>query len=283
MGFPDDQSHHVSLAGGGLSLGGLLMQTFFRNPLAGPDVLGLSSGASLAVSLLLLGDQWLGGYLSGSWAVVIAASVGCSAVFLLVVTFAARVRDSASLLIIGLMVGAATASIVSVIQFQSQADSLQTFVIWTFGNVGSLNWVELAVMGIVVLVGSILALLIVKSLNAWLLGDAYLVSLGINIKRTKFIIIICTSILAGSITAFCGPIAFIGLAVPHVVKMIVPSADHRVLIPYCLIMGATILLACDVLSQLSPGNGALPLNAVTALFGAPVVVWIILKGRVIRA
>lgn len=270
------------LAGSALSISGLQMQTLFRNPLAGPDVLGLSSGASLAVSLLLLGNQFLYQYLSGPWTLVLAATLGCISVFLLMLLFANRLQDSASLLIIGLMVGAGTSSIVSVLQYSSKAEALQTFLIWTFGNVGSLNWSEIHVLFWVVLAGTVLVLFSSKNLNSWLLGDNYARGLGVNLKKTRLTIIVSTSILTGAVTAFCGPIAFVGLAVPHLTKLWIDTSNHKVLVPNALMVGSILLLLCDILSQLPGDSKVLPLNAVTALFGAPVVIWVVLRSKMIR-
>lgn len=269
------------LAGGALSAGGLQMQTLFRNPLAGPDVLGLSSGASLTVSLLLLGG---GNFvtLSGPWSIALAASLGCGGVFLIVLVFARRLRDPASLLIIGLMIGAGTSSIVSVLQFTSQADELQNFLIWTFGNVGSMNWSEIGVLSWILAVGTVIALVSAKSLNAWILGDNYAQSMGINLRRSRTWIIISASLLTGGVTAFCGPIAFVGLAVPHLTKLLIKTSDHRVLIPNVIMSGAILVLLCDILAQLPGSARILPLNAITALFGAPVVIWVVLRSKIIR-
>lgn len=270
------------LAGGALSLGGLQMQTLFRNPLAGPDVLGLSSGASLAVSLLLLGKKSLFGSLAGPWAVAIVASIGCSLVFLIILVFARRLRDPASLLIIGLMIGAGTSSIVSVLQFTSKAEELQTFLIWTFGSVGSLSWSEIQVLLLVLLLGLVIAMLQAKSLNAWLLGDNYAQSLGVNLQRSRIFIIVSASLLTGGVTAFCGPIAFVGLAVPHLTKLLIKTSNHRVLIPHVIMGGAILMLLCDILTQLPGESSILPLNAITALFGAPVVIWVVMRSKIIR-
>ncbi len=270
------------LAGGALSMSGLQMQTLFRNPLAGPDVLGLSSGASLAVSLLLLGNQYLYPYLSGPWTIVLAATLGCVTVFMLMLVFAHRLQDSASLLIIGLMVGAGTSSIVSVLQYSSKAEALQTFLIWTFGNVGSLNWSEITVLFWIVMLGTAMVIFSSKNLNAWLLGDNYAKGLGVNLRKTRLLIILSTCLLTGAVTAFCGPIAFVGLAVPHLTKLWIDTSNHKVLVPNALMMGAILLLLCDILSQLPGDSKVLPLNAVTALFGAPVVIWVVLRSKMIR-
>ena len=271
------------LAGAALSISGLLMQTLFRNPLAGPDVLGLSSGASLAVSLVFMGYS-LGFALfsiSNSWAVALAASLGSTIVFLVVLAISSRLRNNASLLIVGLMIGAGTSSIVSVLQFLSRAEDLQTYMIWTFGSLGSLSWSEIRVLAGILLAGAMIALASIKSLNAWLLGVNYAQGLGVNIKRARILIIVATSILTGGVTAFCGPIAFVGLAVPHLVKMLFRTQDHKVLIPSVMAGGAILLLFCDIIAQLPGSNQVLPINALTALIGAPVVIWVILKTRMV--
>lgn len=271
------------LAGAALSISGLLMQTLFRNPLAGPDVLGLSSGASLAVSLVFMGYS-LGFALfsiSNSWAVALAASAGSTIVFLIVLAISTRLRNNASLLIVGLMIGAGTSSIVSVLQFLSKAEDLQMYMIWTFGSLGSLSWPEIKVLTGILLTGTLIAVASTKALNAWLLGVNYAQGLGVNIRRARILIIVATSILTGGVTAFCGPIAFVGLAVPHLVKLLFKTQNHKVLIPSVMAGGAILLLFCDVVAQLPGRNQVLPINALTALIGAPVVIWVILKTRMV--
>ena len=269
------------LAGAALGTAGLQMQTLFRNPLAGPDVLGLSSGASLAVSLLLLRGNSLVAS-SGPWSMALVASLGCGSVFLVVLLFARRLRDPASLLIVGLMIGALASSLVSVLQYASKADELQTFLIWTFGNVSSLNWSEIGVLTWIFIVGIVIASTLSKSLNAWILGDNYAQSLGVNLKRSRTWIILSASVLTGAVTAFCGPIAFVGLAVPHLTRLLIKTSDHRVMIPGAALGGAILVLFCDLLTQLPPGAQVLPLNAITALFGAPVVIWLVIRSKIIR-
>jgi iron complex transport system permease protein len=271
------------LAGGSLAVGGLQMQTLFRNPLAGPDVFGLSSGASLAVSLIFMASS-IGINLfpaSSPWVVALAASLGSGIVSLIVLIISNRISDNASLLIIGLMIGAGTSSIVSVLQYISRAEEQQSFLMWTFGNVGGLNWNEIFVLGMVFLIGLLLSCLSIKSLNAWLLGNSYAKSLGVNLKRSRLLIILSTSILTGGVTAFCGPIAFVGLAVPHLTKMIIRTNNHKILIPAVIVSGGILMLFCDIVTQL-PGNSMiLPINAITALIGAPVVIWVVMRGRTI--
>lgn len=269
------------LAGGALALGGLLMQTLFRNPLAGPDVLGLSSGASLAVALVVMVGG-LGTLLSSSLSIALAASAGCAGVFLLVLAIAHRIRDNVSLLIIGLMIGAATSSVVSVIQFVSRAEDLQYYLIWTFGSMSSLNWTEILILAAGIGIGLGLALISIKPLNVWLLGDNYAMSLGVPLRRSRLLIIIGTSILTGVVTAFCGPIAFIGLAVPHLTRLVIDTTNHKILIPAVMLMGGVIMLFCDILTRLPGNDFVLPINAITALIGAPVVIWVIVRSKKIR-
>jgi iron complex transport system permease protein len=257
-----------------------MMQTLFRNPLAGPDVLGLSSGASLLVAIVILAGR------SGSvllhistnpWIVALAASAGSILVFLLVIGLAQRVRDNVSLLIVGLMISATTSAMVSVLQFLSKADDLQAFMIWTLGSVGGTAWREIQVLALVLLMASIMAFRSMKSLNAWLLGENYAQSLGINIKRSRFWIVLSTSLMAGSVTAFCGPIAFVGLAVPHLVRLLINTSNHKILLPAVMMGGASLILLCDILAQLPGSTQVLPLNAVTSLIGAPVVIWVVMR------
>lgn len=269
------------LAGGALSLGGLLMQTLFRNSLAGPDVLGLSSGASLAVALVLMAGSGIALF-SKSFTLALAASTGCAGIFLIVVAIASRIRDNVSLLIIGLMIGAATASIVSVLQFVSRAEDQQYYLVWTFGSISNLNWTEILILALAVSVGAVMALISIKPLNAWLLGDNYATSLGINLKTARLIIIVGTSILTGAVTAFCGPIAFVGLAVPHLARLVIDTSNHKILIPAVLLTGGVVLLFCDILCRLPGNDFVLPINAITALLGAPVVIWVIMRNKKIR-
>jgi iron complex transport system permease protein len=266
------------LAGSALSVSGLQMQTLFRNALAGPDVLGLTSGASLAVSLTFLGNP---AQLSHAWGVTASASVGCLAVFFLMLAVSRNLKDNVSLLIIGLMIGAGTSSIVSVLQYLSHAEDLQTYMIWTFGSLGSLSWIEIKVLAIVLAVGSGLAFSLSKSLNVWFLGENYARSVGTNIELSRLLIILSACLLTGAVTAFCGPLAFVGLAVPHLVKIFLQTHNHRILIPYVMLGGAALLLFCDIVSKVPGTSQILPINAVTALIGAPVVVWVILKNRVV--
>jgi len=264
------------LAGAGLATSGLLMQTLFRNPLAGPDVLGLSSGASLAVGMLLLIGRGIN-FVFGEWSLALAASVGGAFILLFMLLIAHRVRDNASLLIIGLMLAAATSSIMNVMQFVSRAEDLQSYVIWTMGSVGNTGWKELSVLAVIVLVGSTISIFLLKALNGWLLGENYARSVGIDINRSRFWMVIATGLMTGGITAFCGPIAFVGLAVPHLARLAMPTTNHKILLPTVMCGGAILLLFCDMLSQVALTAQALPLNALTSLIGAPVVIWQVMK------
>jgi iron complex transport system permease protein len=270
------------LAGSALSLGGLQMQTLFRNALAGPDVLGLTSGASLAVSLVYLGSASGIPFLnfSNPWTLAVTSSIGCAGIFLIILAFFSRLQDNVSLFIIGLMIGAGTSSIVSVLQFLSKAEDLQMFMIWTFGSLSSLDWSELIILGVLLLIGAVLAYSQIKSLNAWLLGPNYARSLGIDLRKARLLMILSTCLLAGGVTAFCGPIAFVGLAVPHLIRLLFKTQNHKSLIPGVMVGGAILLLFCDIMAQAPGKSQVLPINAITALVGAPVVIWVVLRNRI---
>ena len=271
------------LVGGGLSLSGLLMQTLFRNPLAGPFVLGISSGASLGAALLLMGTSLLAGYTSfsflGDVSLAIAASIGSFLVLLVVMIVAQRVKDTMALLIIGLMFGSITSAIVSVLAYFSSAENLQRFIFWSFGSVGNLSVNQLLLLGGIVALGVILSIISIKSLNAFLLGENYAQSLGVSLKKSRLTIIVATGLLAGGITAFAGPIAFVGLAVPHLTRQIFNTMEHKVLIPAVMLYGAILMLLCDTLAQLPNSASVLPINAITSLVGAPVVIWLLVRKR----
>jgi iron complex transport system permease protein len=271
------------LVGSGLSVAGLLMQTLFRNPLAGPFVLGISSGASLGVALLILSGSLFGSFfLAGaisSWSLPIASSLGAFLVLSAVIIAANKVRNTMSILIIGLMFGSLTSAIISVLAYFSEAQQIQQFLFWSFGSLGNLSWNELLVFIVIYSIGMLATLAIIKPLNSLLLGENYAKSLGINVKRNRIIILIITSVLTGVITAFAGPIAFIGLAVPHIARMIFTTSNHKVLIPAVLILGAIIMLICDAIAQLPTSEFTLPINAITSLFGAPIVIWLLIRKK----
>jgi len=271
------------LVGSGLSICGLLMQTLFRNPLAGPFVLGISSGASLGVAFLILGTSFLGGVFTlstiSSWTLPIAASLGAFLVLTAVIIAANRVRNIMSILIIGLMFGSLTSALISVLAYFSEAEQIQQYVFWSFGSLGNLSWTEISVFATIYVFSILSCLSIIKPLNSFLLGENYAKSLGINIKRNRNIILLITSVLAGVITAFSGPIAFIGLAVPHVTKLLFSSSNHKILIPAVALLGGITLLICDAIAQLPSSEFTLPINAITSLFGAPVVIWLLLRKK----
>jgi len=269
------------LVGSGLSIAGLLMQTLFKNPLAGPFVLGISSGASLGVAILILGAGIFGGVLTtislSSWGLAIASSIGAALVLFAVLITANKVRNTMSILIIGLMFGTVTSAIISVFTFFSNADKIQQFVFWGFGSLGNLSWNEILVFFTIYLIAIINLIGIIKPLNSLLIGENYAKSLGINIKKNRNIILLITSLLTGVITAFAGPIAFIGLAVPHITKLVFKTSNHKILLPAVAILGAIILLVCDIVAQLPTSEFTLPINAVTSLIGAPVVIWLLVR------
>jgi len=271
------------LVGSGLGISGLLMQTLFRNPLAGPFVLGISSGASLGVALVILGSGFFGGVfaalLISKWSVVIAASLGSFLVLLAVLIVSSKVRDTMAILIIGLMFGSITAAVVSVLSYFSSAEQLQQYIFWGFGSLGNLSWNELFIFFVIYCFGIILSIASIKGLNTLLLGENYAKSLGLNIKQSRLIIIIATSLLAGTITAFAGPIAFIGLAIPHMTRQIFNTSNHKVLLPAVFLFGAIVMLICDSIAQLPTSDYTLPINAITSLIGAPVVVWLLVRKR----
>jgi iron complex transport system permease protein len=271
------------LVGMGLSISGLLMQTLFRNPLAGPYVLGLSSGSSLGVAFVILGAGFLPPFLSSillsSYGIVLASTLGSTLVLVAVLAVAQRLRDTMAILIVGLMFGSFTSAIVSTLTYFSTADQLQKFTFWAMGSLGNLSWNSIVILSIAVAIGLLLSLYSIKPLNALLLGENYAKSMGLNFSKTRFIIILATSILAGSITAYAGPIAFIGLAVPHIAKLVFQTSNHVVLYWSTLLIGASIMLLCDVISQMPGYEMTLPINAVTSLFGAPVVIWLLVRKR----
>lgn len=271
------------LVGSGLSICGLLMQTLFRNPLAGPFVLGISSGASLGVALLILGSSIFGGFLLNAsisnWSLPIAASLGAFLVLSAVIIAANKVRNTMSILIIGLMFGSLTSAIISVLAYFSEAAQIQQYLFWSFGSLGNLSWNEISVFAIIYLIGIVGTISVIKPLNSFLLGENYAKSLGINIKRSRNIILLITSILTGVITAFSGPIAFVGLAVPHIARMLFTTSNHKILIPSTAIIGAIVLLICDAIAQLPTSEFTLPINAITSLFGAPIVIWLLIRKK----
>ena len=275
------------LAGSALAIAGLQMQTLFRNPLADPYILGISSGASLGAALVILfaggsGVHFLAklGFL-GDAGIIIAASAGAALVFGLVAVLARRVH-TITLLIIGVLVGYVVNALVRILIQFSMPDYVQAYLSWTFGSFSGVTWQQLLIFAPVILGAIFLSVFSIKPLNALLLGEIYARSLGINPRQARWLIILSASLLAGSVTAFCGLIGFIGIAVPHLCRSLFRSSDHRILLPACALAGSTVALAADMLSQFPGSNTLLPLNSVTALFGAPVVVFVLLKQRNLR-
>jgi iron complex transport system permease protein len=266
-----------------LSLSGLQMQTVFRNPMAGPYVLGISSGASLGVAFVILGfssiitpDSLTG---LGNWILVAASWAGAGAVMFVIMVISSRVKDIMTVLILGIMLSSGISAIVIIMQYFSNETMLKAYVIWTMGSLGNLTTSQLNVLLISVSAGTILSLFSSKMLNALLLGENYAASIGLNVKFARTAIFVCTSVLAGSVTAFCGPIGFIGIAVPHIARILFRTSDHKILIPATIIIGGAVMLGSDMISQLPGSETVLPINAVTSLIGIPVVIWVILRNR----
>lgn len=266
------------LAGASLSVAGLLMQTLFRNPLADPYILGVSSGAGLGVALTMMSASLLPAmWISSGWGIIASAIIGAALVLLLVIAVSYKLHNSVSLLIVGIMFGTIAGAIVSILQNFSNPDAIKLYVLWTFGSLSAVSWENLQLLIPVILVGLILAFALHKKSDGLLLGENYARGLGINIRQTRILIVVATGILAGSITAFTGPIAFVGVAVPHIARGIFKTAAHKVLIPATVLLGAVLILICDIITQIP--TYTLPINTVSALFGAPVIIWIILRRK----
>ena len=268
------------LAGASLSVSGLIMQTLFRNPLAGPYTLGVSSGASLGVALLTMCSTVLPFVFRLSpFAVMlaVAACLGATLVLLLVLAVSRRVTSNVSLLIVGLMFGSIAGALVSLLQNFANPDALKLFIVWTLGSLSSVGWSDMQLLIPILLLGAFFVVMALKPLNGLLLGEDYARGLGINVSRTRLFIVLATGLLAGGVTAFCGPIAFIGVAVPHIARGIFRTSNHRITVPASALLGACLLLVCDVLCSLF--IYPLPISTVSALFGAPVIIWIILKNK----
>ena len=257
------------LAGASLSVSGLQMQTLFRNPLAGPYVLGISSGASLGVALVVLAG------VGSSIGIAGAAWTGAATVLIVITAVGCRIKDIMVILILGMMFSSGVGAVVQILQYFSHEESLKAFVIWTMGSLGDVTLPQLTLLAPSVAVGLLLAVLTIKPLNLLLFGEEYAVTMGLDIRRSRGLLFLSTTLLAGTITAFCGPIGFIGLAIPHVTRMLFQNSDHRVLLPGTTLSGASILLLCDVISKIF----TLPINAITALLGIPIVVWEVLRNK----
>ncbi len=266
------------LAGAALAVSGLQMQTLFRNPLAGPYVLGVSSGASLGVAIFILGAPLLGVASSpmlSSLGVAGAAWIGSAAVLALVAAVSRRIKDIMVILILGMMIGSAVSAIVQILQYMSNEEALKSFVVWTMGSLGDVTTTQLWLVAPAVIAGLTIAVAVIKPMNLMLLGEAYARTMGLNIRRTRSLILLSTTLLAGTVTAFCGPVGFIGLAIPHLSRIIIQDADHRTLLPASMLTGAVALLLCDIVSKLL----TLPVNTVTALLGIPIVVWVVIRNK----
>jgi len=266
------------LAGASLSVAGLMMQTLFRNPLAEPYILGVSSGASLGVALVMMASAVLPAvFISSGWGMILAAVIGAALVLLLVVGVSFKVQNSVSLLIVGIMFGTIASSLVGVLQYFSNPDAIKLFTMWNMGSLSAVTWEYLQILVPTILTGLLLAIILTKRLNGLLLGENYARGLGIPILQTRVLIVTATGILAGAITAFTGPIAFVGVAIPHIARGIFRTAKHQLLMPACVLLGASLILICDIISQIP--THTLPINTISALFGAPVIIWIILKRK----
>jgi iron complex transport system permease protein len=269
------------LAGASLSVAGLMMQTLFRNPLAGPYILGVSSGASLGVALVtMLGTlsfSPLGLIASSPNSLIAAAIIGSMLTMLLVMLFAKRIRSNVTLLIVGMMVGNIAGALVNMIQNFANPDSLKLFVVWTLGSLNGVGWQQFPTLVIGITIAAIIVVMLIKPLNGLLLGEDYARGLGINVERTRWMMVLASCLLAGSVTAFCGPIAFIGVAVPHIARGVFATSNHRITVPASALIGANILLVCDILCNL--GTYSLPISTMSALFGSPIILWIVVKKK----
>ena len=261
------------LAGAALSVSGLQMQTLFRNPLAGPYVLGISSGASLGVALVVLAG------FGSSIGIAGAAWLGAALVLVVIAAVGHRIKDIMVILILGMMFSSGVGAIVQILQYLSKEESLKAFVIWTMGSLGDVTFDQLAVLVPSIIAGLLLAVVTIKPLNLLLFGEEYAVTMGLNVRRSRGLLFLSTTLLAGTVTAFCGPIGFIGLAMPHVTRMLFRNRDHRVLVPGTVLSGAAVLLLCDLVSKMF----TLPINAITALLGIPIVVWVVLRNKSVTA
>lgn len=271
------------LAGAALAVSGLLLQTAFRNPLAGPDVFGISSGAGLAVALVVLGMggsvSTMGMSLTGFAAILVSALVGALAVTALIFFFSTLLRNHVMLLIVGIMIGYISSSAISLLNFLATDEGVKSYAIWGMGTFGHVTMEQIPFFAVVVILGLLLSLCLVKPLNALLLGEQYAENLGFPVRRLRHVLLLVTGLLTAVVTAFCGPVAFIGLATPHVVRLLFATDNHRILLPFTLLMGSIIALLCNLICYLPDDGGMIPLNAVTPLMGAPVIIYVILKRK----
>lgn len=267
------------IAGAALSLSGVVMQTVFRNPLAGPYVLGVSSGASLGVALFLLGSPIFGLAFAADFGIALSAFIGAATVLFIVLAVSVRLRDIMAVLILGMMLSSAASAFVDVLQYSSSESALKGFVVWAMGSVGGASPVQISIMAGAVCLGLLITIFHIKSLDAMLLGENYARTLGIPIQRVRMWLFIATSLMAGGVTAFCGPIAFVGIAVPHITRMMLRTSAHKPLILGSVLTGAALMLLCDIISGVPGSQIVLPINTVTSLFGIPVVIMVVIKSR----
>lgn len=266
------------LTGMALSVSGLQMQTLFRNPLAGPYVLGISSGASLGVALFILGMPLLGiatNSTMSSIGTAGAAWLGSALILAFVASVCTRIKDIMVILILGMMISSGVSAVVQILQYLSNEEALKSFVIWTMGSLGDVTTNQLHLMLPAVLLGLVVSVAVIKPLNLLLLGEQYARTMGLNVRRSRYLIFLSTTLLAGTVTAFCGPIGFVGLAIPHIARMLFSNADHRILLPASALCGAVTLLICDIVSK----SLTLPINTITALLGIPIVIWVVIRNK----
>ena len=266
------------LTGMALSVSGLQMQTLFRNPLAGPYVLGINSGASLGVALFILGMPLLGiatNSTMSSIGTAGAAWLGSALILAFVASVSTRIKDIMVILILGMMISSGVSAVVQILQYLSNEEALKSFVIWTMGSLGDVTTNQLHLMLPAVLIGLVVSIAVIKPLNLLLLGEQYARTMGLNVRRSRYLIFLSTTLLAGTVTAFCGPIGFVGLAIPHIARMLFSNADHRILLPASALCGAVVLLTCDIISKWL----TLPINTITALLGIPIVIWVVIRNK----
>jgi len=283
--FP--QAITALLAGASLATSGLLLQTLFRNPLAGPSILGISDGANLGVALMMFFVGSSAGFLSnlsigGSLAIVLAALVGASCILGIIIFFSTKVTNNVMLLIIGIMIGYLASSLISILNYYATADRVRTFVLWGMGDFSGVSNVRLPFFTVCTLLGLTIAVFLIKPLNALLLGEAYAANLGVKIRQTRLWILFCTGLLTATTTAFCGPISFIGMSVPHIARLLLGTSNHKLLIPVTILTGSCIALLCNILTVLPGTNTVLPLNAITPILGAPVIIYVIVNRKNIQ-
>ena len=275
------QSITAMLAGAALAACGLMMQTLFRNPLADPSILGISTGANLGVAIMVLSlnGSMIAGTVMGYTANILAAFVGALVVLFIILSLSAKIKNTAMLLIVGIMIGFMASSIISVLNFYASKENIQIFVLWGLGDFSNVTWNEMPSFAIASIIGIMVALLQIKPLNALLLGENYASNLGVNVKRARYSILLGAGLLIAAITAFCGPISFIGLAVPHVARMLLGTSNHKTLLPATILLGSVVALLCNLLTTLPGEGGIIPINAVTSMLGAPVVIYVIFNRR----